>query len=118
MPGAAGQRGYGKAAGVAVAVQHALKLQAARIGGKLLAAVALVQVKAGFVAFRDIQAQHPVVLGNRDAGIARSGQPASRFGQAFKRAHAGVGALVQPRQTGLCQQRLDDDTFPFLGAAA
>ena len=115
---AAGQRRHRETAGVAVAVQHVLEFQPARVGGKLLAAVALVEVKAGLVAFGNVQAQLPVVLGDGDGGVARAGEPAGGFGQAFERAHAGVGALVHALQAGLRQECLDDHAFPFLRAAA
>jgi hypothetical protein len=39
--------------------------------GKLAAAVALVQVKAGLVARGDVQAQLPAVFANDDLGVRR-----------------------------------------------
>ena len=67
---------HGEAAGVAVAVEHALKLQTAGVVGKLLAAVALVQVKACFVALGDIERELPVVFTQDDGGGPFASQPA------------------------------------------
>ena len=66
----------------------------------------------------DVQAQLPAVFGDDEVGGATSGQPAGRLRQAFERTHAGVRALVQPRETGLGQQGFDDHAFPALDAAA
>ena len=91
----AGQRRHRETTGVAVAVEHALKLPAPRMLGKLLAAVALVQVKAGLMAFGNVQAELPIMLADDDLGagaaaFGRAAEPACGFGQAFEAAHTGV----------------------------
>ena len=90
MRRAARESSHGKAAGVAKAIEHALKLQAPRVFSKLLAAVALVQIKTGLVAVRNVQRQLPVVFAQHQVGGTAAAQPASDFGQAFQAAAAGV----------------------------
>ena len=77
------QSGHREAAGVAVAVEHTLELQAAGVVGKLLTAVALVQVKTGFVALCDVQRQLPFVFSQDDGGGPFAAQPAGDGLQAF-----------------------------------
>ena len=118
MGRATGQRRDGKTAGVAITVQHVLEVQAPRMLGKLAAAVTLVQVKAGFVAFGNVQAHLPAVLGDGNAGLTRAGYPAGRLGQPFERAHAGIRALIQARESGRIEQGFNNHAFPALDTAA
>ena len=74
--GAAGQRGDREAAGVAVAVEHALQAEVAHGLGEAPAVVALVEVEAGLVAVRDVDRELPVVLADRHLGRAVAAQPA------------------------------------------
>ena len=75
------QRRYGKAAGVAKTVEHPRELQALGIVGKLFAAVALIQIKPGFVAGGDVDAQLPTVLLQHQVDRALPAQPAGDLGQ-------------------------------------
>ena len=92
-----------EAAGVAKAVEHTLEAQALGVVGKPLAAVALVQIKAGLVASAMLRSA-PLVLADRQFQRRPSpspaapveGRAASRWrAQTFQRTHAGVRALVQ-----------------------
>ena len=115
------QRCDGKTTGVAIAVEHALETQAARVIGKFLAAVALVQVKTGFVTLRNVQRESPVVLLDRQFGAFRvrgaTTQPASGRRQALERTHPRIRAFIKPRATDLGQQGVGQHRFPALGAA-
>ena len=81
------QRSNREAAGVAIAIEHALQLQATRVIGKLLATVALVQVKARLVALSHIERQLPIVLAQHHTRVTITAQPTRYFRQTFELAH-------------------------------
>ena len=83
MRRATGQCGHAKAAGVAIAIEHPLRLQALHILGKALAAVALVQVIARLMPLRDVQAQLPAVFAQHQGHLALAAQPTHAGVQAF-----------------------------------
>ena len=121
----AGQRGHGKTTGIAIAIEHAAQAQALHAVGKALAAVALVQVEARFVALGNVERQAPLVLVDLQLqrrrlapGGRAAAQPAGAGVQPFELAHAGVRALVQQRQPRGLQEGVGDHVFPMLGARA
>ena len=119
------QRCYAEPPGVAKAVEHLAQVQPLNAVGKTLSAVALVQVKAGLVAFGNVQRQAPVVfvdgqlqwrLGLPWRGAAP--QPAGGGFQAFELAHVSVRALIQLAQPRFFQQGIGQHRLPALGACA
>ena len=120
MRRAAVQCGHAEAAGVAKAVQHALAAELPHRIGERPAVVALVEVEAGLVAVRHIDAEPPAVLVDRHLGRPGLGrrrpQPAGRGRQAFEAAHAGIAAFVQARQAGGLEQQVGQQRLPALGA--
>ena len=117
MRNAAGQRGHRETAAVAVAVEHALKPQPTAVVGKLLAAVTLIQIKAGFVTGCNVERQLPAVLVQYQANRSFTAQPAGDFGQALTRTATGIRALVQLGQARGGQQGISQHGFPALGTA-
>ena len=111
------QRRHREATGVAITIQHVLESQAARVVRKFAAAVTLVQIKAGFVAFGDVERQLPAVLVQHQLDLARSAQPAFELWQALQGAAAGVGTFIQFAQSGGGQQSVGQHVLPALGAS-
>ena len=117
----AGQGRHAEAPGVAITIEDTRQVQAGHVLRKQVPTVALIQVKAGFVAFDDVQGELPIVLAQGQLGAllvaGGAAQPTGGGGQAFELAHPGIRALVQPGQTRQGQQAVGNDAFPALGAA-
>ena len=115
-----GQRRDGKATGVAVAIEHAGRVQPRHVFGKQMSAVSLIEIKARLVPFHNIQRQLPVVLSQGQFGarfVTRwATQPPRRRGQSLELTHARVRTLIQAAQPGQRQQGVRDGAFPTLGA--
>jgi hypothetical protein len=121
----AGQRGHGKTPGVAIAIEHAAQAQALHAVGKALAAVALVQVEAGFVALGNVERQAPLVLVDLQLqrrrlapGGRAAAQPAGAGSSPSSwRTLASERSYRRARPVCL-EQRVGNHFFPMLGARA
>ncbi len=118
LRGSARERRDGEAAGVAIAVEHLARAEPAHGLGKAVAAIALVEVEAGLVAFGDVQGEAPAMFADGQLRGAIAAQPPRGGLQALQLPHAGIGAFVEPGEAGGLQQGVGDHGFPALGAGA